>query len=121
MSFARIVEGNSDRECCGGSCWVFCEIAEGNSDVRVIVFEGVSRSVGEWGRLLGIPVGTIYRRLQVGVCDPALLLLRGKLPSPHDLVLTFGGVSLPLVVWAGRIGVSRQALCGRLKKYARVS
>jgi AraC-like DNA-binding protein len=88
---------------------------------RSITFEGVTRSLVEWSALLGIPLVTIYRRWNVGVTDPALLLSKEKLKTPwkgrKGKLLTWDGVMLSISEWAERVGCSDSSLRYRLRRY----
>jgi hypothetical protein len=78
---------------------------------RWITISGTTRALSEWAGLTGIPLGTLWSRLDMGWPPERLLE-----PIERQYRLTVAGVTKTVIEWAEHTGLRAKTLWARLAR-----
>lgn len=92
------------------------EQANNKSDNVCITRDGVTKTVAEWCRELGLKPFTVYSRLSAYGLSPEMALSKGRVTQTTARMITCDGETLPLIEWARRSGLRSDTIAGRLDR-----
>ena len=85
------------------------------SKAKLIQIGDESKTVKEWAKQIGMSIETVYNRIRKGLTGQGILH-RGYITG-YGVKITYNGCTLNQTDWAKKLGVSRQRIQQRLKKY----
>ena len=88
------------------------EQANNKSNNHLITYQGVTQTIPEWARELGMETNTLKRRILRGM-TPEVAFTQEVRPIKYKS-LTYDGETMTVSQWAKRIGVSGQVITHRL-------
>lgn len=91
------------------------EQANNKNQNRRIEIDGVAHTIAEWGRISGVKVGTIDRRLRVYGFSPKEAVYREN-GTRNTIKIELNGERHTLREWAIRLGLSKNTISERLKR-----
>jgi hypothetical protein len=82
---------------------------------RTLTFNGMTKTITEWSVITGTPVETINRRIRAGLRIDDILSPKRLSGNRTRELHTVNGKSLTLQQWADHLGISYEALMGRMR------
>lgn len=92
----------------------------------VYTFNGITRTMSEWSRVLDVPVRTLYNRLKAGVAPQFVFTSikwpnrrkenKPKRPRLRPGALTYKGISATVTEWADMLDLHKETIRQRLER-----
>lgn len=102
---------NDGDYCKANCCWAtYLEQGQNKRNSRLLTHDGVTLTISEWARKTGLPLGTIWDRLELGWES------RRVLGPSNWRMLTYNGRTQLISAWAAELGVGPEAISKRLRR-----